>query len=463
MDSAGLTLCHGRSSKSIRVGVTACVATITCVMLLSGCATYNENLLDIHRDAARGAYPQAIDQLNRLLGVKSIDELPDSWKKNRPLATLERAVLLQAEGEFRLSARDLTAADAELEILDLSTDAVGQIGKYIYSDDSRAYLTSPIERVALRGLNLANFLALGDLSGAAVEARRYTNMRDYLESIHIRAAGSFGAYLAGFTFEHLGEGDRALRYYEEALENGSLRSLAAPVARLANIHPYRGPRIKALLAETGGTASSRTQNNAEILTVVALGRVPHKESKRIPIGVAVGIAGQFITGNSSILKHSILKVVVYPELTDSNSRARSASVSIDGSPITIERVSNLGADIKREYELIKPQILGAAISRMITRALAAEGARVAGRQAGGAGEVIGFLAALATEGSLVALDRPDTRSWTFLPDQIEIARTSVAPGNHQVEVEIPGVGVSRSIAVQVPEGGFAVVVVTVPR
>jgi hypothetical protein len=44
-------------------------------------------------------------------------------------------------------------------------------------------------------------------------------MRDYLdaESIDNRGVGAFGAYLAGFTFEKLGEGDRALRYYEEAL------------------------------------------------------------------------------------------------------------------------------------------------------------------------------------------------------------------------------------------------------
>jgi hypothetical protein len=100
---------------------------------------------------------------------------------------------------------------------------------------------------------------------------------------------------------------------------------------------------------------------------------------------------------------------------------------------------------------------------LITRAVAAEGARVAGQQAGGAGELVGLLAALATEGSLVALDRPDTRSWTFLPDRIQIARTSVTPGDHKVDVHIGGVDEFRSFDVNVPEGGYAVVVVTVPR
>jgi len=100
---------------------------------------------------------------------------------------------------------------------------------------------------------------------------------------------------------------------------------------------------------------------------------------------------------------------------------------------------------------------------MIARAIAAEGARAAGNEAGGAGALIGLLAALATEGSLVALDKPDTRSWTFLPDQVSVSRTAVSPGRHEMEVTIPGVAEARTISVDVPKAGFAVVVVTVPR
>jgi tetratricopeptide (TPR) repeat protein len=439
------------------------IALVASFTILSGCATYNEELANVRINADAGAYPEALDQLNDMLGVSSINEVPDSWKGNRPLATLERAILLQAEGEYALSARDLGGAETELEMLDIGTDVAGEIGKYVYSDSSADYVASPIERLALNGLNIANYLALGDLGGAAVESRRYTNMRDYLASVQLEASGSFGAYLAGFTFEHLGEGDRALRYYEEALENGQLDSLVAPISRLAQFHPYRGPRIRAAVEAGGEPGGSRSKRPSEILTVFALGRVPHKEPKRIPIGAAVGIAGSWISGNASVLEYSILKVVVYPELVDSGYLARQASLKIDGQPRKIERISNLGNDIQREYELVKPRIIGAALSRMIARAAAAEGARVAGNQAGSAGSVVGLLAALATEGTLVALDRPDTRSWTFLPDQIEIARTPVSAGEHQLEIQIPGAGESRSVAVNVPEGGFAVVVVTVPR
>jgi hypothetical protein len=431
--------------------------------MLGGCATYSEKLADARGDANRGDYQEAISKVNGLLGVSSIEKQPNSWKGDRPLAALERSVLLQATSEFKLSARDMGESETELELLDLKTDTIGQIGKYIYSDSSQDYEASPTERLALNGLNMANYLVLGDLSNAAVEARRYTNMREYLASVDLAATGTFGAYLAGFTFERIGEGDRALRYYEEALEGGRINSLSAPVARLAQSNPYRGPRLNELLAQTASGAPSSSGPPSEILTVFALGRVPYRVPKRIPIGAAVGLAGTFITGNPAILERSLFKVVVYPELEDSGTIAKQATLTIDGNNVPVELVSSLGADIRKEYELIRPRIIGSALTRMIARAAAAEGARVAGSQAaGGAGAVLGILAAFAVEGSLVALDKPDTRSWTFLSQRILIARTRVQPGDHQIEVRVVG-SESRSTLVNVPEGGFSVVVVTVPR
>jgi hypothetical protein len=435
---------------------------IVAFVVTSGCATYSEKIEEARTLTNQGAYPEATRQMNDFLGVRSSEDLPRKWKGENSLAVLERSILLQAQGDYALSARDMGAADENIEILDLEKDAIGSIGKYVYSDSSANYAPAPTERVALNGLNLANYLAVGDLSGAAVEARRYTNMRDYLKSIEFEATASFGAYLAGFTFERLGEGDRALRYYEEAMKGGTLQSLAGPVARLARSNPYRGPRIEELLAAHPEAATVAPAG--EILTIVALGRVPIKMPKRIPIGAAVGIAGTLITGNSAVLERSVFKVVVYPEMEGAKTRAQQASVTIDGAPVTVELASHLGKDIEKEYEKIKPQIIAAALTRMISRALVAEGARYAGRSAGGGlGSILGLAFAWATEASLVALDKPDTRSWTFLPERVYISRMPVDPGEHEVEAVVGGVGETRRIPVQVPKGGFAVLVVTVPR
>ena len=176
---------------------------------------------------------------------------------------------------------------------------------------------------------------------------------------------------------------------------------------------------------------------SEIITVLSLGRVPKKVPERMPVGAAIGIAGTLITGNPEVLARSALKVVVYPALVESGSLARGARVEIAGAAAPLDPVSSPGADIRREYERLKPRIIAAALSRMIARAIAAEGARVAGRQAGGdTGAIIGLLAALGTEAALVSLDEPDTRSWTLLAERVLISRAVVEPGTHAVRVSV---------------------------
>jgi hypothetical protein len=167
-----------------------------------------------------------------------------------------------------------------------------------------------------------------------------------------------------------------------------------------------------------------------------------------------------------VLARSVFKVVVYPDLQDSGSAARDAAVAIDGAPASVDRVSSLGVDMRQEYERVKPRVIAAALTRMIARAVAAEGVRYAGRQVGGgAGAVVGLLAALGTEAALVGLDKPDTRSWTLLADHVLISRAVVEPGDHRVEVSVTGPGLSlvREFQITVPEGQAVVVVATEPR
>lgn len=415
-------------------------------LVCSGCATYSDLLRRAHQAAGDGNWGAAEARLNSALGVRSRNELPETWDSEATIIVLERGVVLQAQGAWKPSARDFQAAENELEMIDLKLDTVGKIGRYVYSDSAEEYRAPPIERMALNALNMLNYLSLGDLSGAAVEARRYQVMRDYLESLGDYPHGRFGAYLAGFVFEHLGEPARALRYYEETLEDGPLASLDTAVERVRD----------------AGAVSP------ELLVVLAVGRTPIKVPERIPIGAAIGIAGTWITGDPRILERSAFKVVVYPELEAVPSQVRGGSVHVDGRAVEPELLTDLAREVELEYAKIKPRIIGAALSRLIVRAVAAEAARAAGREAAGgrgdAAEIAGILAGLGTEAALVGADKPDTRSWTFLPGRILVARVPVAPGPHTVEVRLSGPGGSvRRVPVEVPRAGYAAVVVTEPR
>ncbi len=418
------------------------LVVLAAAFALAGCATYSDRLRAAHEAAGAGDWAAAEQRLNRLLDVESSEDLPETWDEHATLAALERGIVLQARGEYALSARDLSAAESELEFIDLKLDTPGKIGAYVYSGSVQEYRSPPIERMALNAFNMLNYLALGNLSGAAVEARRYQVMREYLETLEDDPPGRFGAYLAGFVFEKAGEPERALRYYREALADGPLASLDAPVARL----------------ESGGPAPT------ELLVVLSAGRTPVKVPERIPIGAAVGIAGTWITGDVRVLERSLLKVVVYPELVTPPSRVAGGAIRVDGGEHEPELLSDLAAEVAAEHERLEPLIVGAALTRLVARAAAAEGMRVAGRAAGGGAEWLGILAALGTEAALVGLDEPDTRSWSFLPGHVWVARVPVEPGEHEVEVRLEGdADAVHRVPVRLARGGWAAVVVTEPR
>src|SRR5262249_36955568 len=225
------------------------------------------------------------------------------------------------------------------------------------------------------------------------------------------------------------------------LEETKLRSLDAPVARRA-VRPKGG----------------------EVLVVIGAGRTPIRVARRLAVGAAVGIAGTAISGDPRVLQHRVFKVVVYPELEPVASQVTGARVRVGDRDAEPELVTDVAAEVTSEYEKIKPRIIAAALSRMIARAAVSEGAMAAGRPAGGAGEVVGIVAGLGAEALLTGLDKPDTRSWTFLPGRVWVARVPVSAGSHEVVVQLEGSSPSeRRVPVEVRDGGYAAVVITEPR
>ncbi|MCA9636782.1 MAG: hypothetical protein KC420_12205 [Myxococcales bacterium] len=432
----------------------------------AACATYSDRTEAARAAVSAGDLQGGEKAVNKLLKVKRSDDLPTKWGSETGLTVLERAMILHALGLYKLSARDLQAAEKQLELLDIARDGAGQIGKYVFSDSATKYKAPPSEKLTLNAINMINYLALGDLSGARVEAKRFTVMRRYFADYDPEHAhGAFGSYLAGFVHERLREDESAIRYYEEALQERGFEHLRAPITRLAARTGFTGPRVRDFLGETPDASPGAAQAKppeAEILVVVNVGRVPYKVPERIPIGAAIGLAHTYITGDTRVLEHSAFKVVVYPELAPSGAPFEQAKLTVDGQEVALELATNLEADVVAEYEALRPKIIGAAISRLIVRAIAAEGARAAGKQSKESPNLVGFLAAAAVEGAMVAADRPDTRSWTLLPARVYLARIPVRAGHHTLTVDLQGPGgrERRKAEIDVPAAGFAVLDVT---
>jgi hypothetical protein len=426
---------------------------------LAGCATYTDRMSAASLAAGTGNYESAIGSVNGLLGVSSSDQVPSTLGGDKPLLLLDRGSLQQATTRFDASQRDFSTAEQKLELLDLSTNGLATLGSYLYSDSAKTYKTPPSERLAVNAVNLLNYLARGDLSGAAVEARRFQVMREYLSSVRAAAPGPdrLGAYLSGFVFEQSGEGDRALRYYDEVWSQGGSPSLVEPVRRLARSWPYRGKNLSSVVGGAGAGSAARP---AELLVVLSLGRAPHKIPNRMPVGAAVGIAGAFLGDRDlDILSYSATKVLVYPELVATPSSIGTPTVRVNGREVPVELVADIGSTVAAEYQAAKPKILAAALTRVAARAAVSAGTRVAGNKES---EALGVALSLVVEATMVALDKPDTRSWSMLPDRVMVARVPVAPGTVEVAVSYGGGG-QRNVRVTVPNGGYGAVVLTEMR
>ncbi|MCB9749529.1 MAG: hypothetical protein H6713_05925 [Myxococcales bacterium] len=217
---------------------------------LGGCATYTDKTETARLAVQAGELERGQKEFSKYIGVRKPEEMPQKWKKDTAIAILERAMILQAMRRYEVSAENFQVADEQLVLLDVANDTAGQIGKYIFSDDATKYKAPPSEKLALNAFNIINYLAQGDLSGARVEAKRFTVMREYLMNFKPEQAhGAFGSYLAGFVHERLGEHDQAMRFYNEALQEKPLRSLEAPVQRLAALTTVRGAHVQRLLGE----------------------------------------------------------------------------------------------------------------------------------------------------------------------------------------------------------------------
>ncbi len=438
---------------------------VLAALFAAGCATYSDKTEQLRNAAADGQPLVALKLANKLLRVKDDRAIPDKLRQEAVLVLLERGVLLQVLGRYKDSSRDLEVAERQLELLDIARDPGGAVSEWLFSASRKKYKATPVEKLSINAVNLVNYLARQDLEGARVEAKRFSVMRDYVKSYdpeHAHAA--FGSYLAGLAYEKLGEADEALRYYDEALVLSELPSLRIPIKRLAAKGSYRTERLARYIDDPSPIPETPAP---ELVAIICVGRVPYKVPERMPIGLAVGLAGSYVTGDPAVLGVAGLKWVVYPELAPSNSRYDSAHVRVDGVDIRVEQISNIGADVEREYNELKPRLVGSAITRMITRAAAAEAARAAGTAAGssgkgGGGVVAGWLAALAVEGALLAADKPDTRSWTLLPGRVLISRTELPPGEHMVEIWLYGPGGEEYLkqTVTVPAQGMSVVQVT---
>lgn len=393
----------------------------------------------------------ALAEVNRLLGVTSESQSPPDLKNGRALHLLTRARLLQDLGRYELSARDFQEADDHLEVLSLSGNPLDTLSKYLYSEKKSVYKATPLEKTLINTLNMANYLARGDLSGAKVEARRLRVFEDFLqESGRSDALNPLGVALAGLAFELAGEAPQAMRFYADSLERGGVSGLEDVVGILHQRTGASDPRVKRWAP--GGRGAG-----GDVVVVCLGGRAPQKIPIDVPLNWPVWSTcpeAAFLSVHAReraavLASVGFLKVLRMPGLSPSPSPVKGAGLEMGGRSVALTTALDVEAGVRREYEKMRGAYLMAALSRVVSRALVAR--FVEGAAGGDKKKDNRFLGAL-VEGALMMMDVPDTRSWSSLPAKVFYARGRWPAGTHRLTVTFEGTGETVSRDVTVTEG-----------
>lgn len=434
---------------------------------LLGCAGYEGAVAEMRTALQAGNKNLALEHVDEALDVDEPDAYPKKLKGDKALLLLERAMVKQGLDQAPSSAEDFRVADKHLELLDLKNDTMGNIGKFIFSDDATVYKAPAYEKLLLNTFNLLNYLVQGDIEGARVEARRLRVMQDYLagEKSAQSALLGLGSYLAGFAFEMSGQREQSLSFYAEALNDQTYPSLSIPVARLRACSGFKDERIDKFLAgQDEVPCEGVPKGKGTLLVVSGTGLVPHKVAKRIPVGAALVLAGAMLTDGQILqakqfVARGLLTWINFPHLVRTPPQFTRTRTLINGNAVETELGMDISKKVLEAWDSIKGKLMAAAIVRLITRLAAGVATEKAVGEASGSA-IGGLLAGLAVQGTLTAMDTPDTRSWVTLPSSVHFSRSEVPAGTHVVSVVYEGKRgtYTEERTVTVPDGGFAVVV-----
>jgi len=341
---------------------------------------------------------------------------------------LELAAALLADGRPGEAAPLLVQADQGLETLDYRTAPLDTLAAWLFALTPRDWRASRWERLLVNAHALLAFLAAGDAGSAAVEARRarVLLLQDDLPEDE-RYASVLVWALAGVALQHAGS-------------PGEAADAFAAARRLAGGDPQR-------LAALDALARPPAPGEGSLLLVVANGKAPVRAQAIARLWVDHG-----------------LQRVQYPALVPRAGGYARCEAWLDGDalppPVTLLDVA---AQAQRRHADELPRLLAAAVLAAVPRVLLAGEVRDAARDddrpddatRNVVAELLGFLT-----GELLAEMLPaDTRCWTLLPAEFRVQRVPLAPGTHQVLLDLlDGPGEDRRVAFQVDvaPGGLAV-------
>ncbi|MBV4532318.1 hypothetical protein HU719_012940 [Pseudomonas sp. SWRI107] len=405
------------------------LATLLAAVQLSGCSvlrSYDSELQETNQQLAAGN----IDAALALLESNNKGEQKDL------LYYFEKGELLRSKGDLVGSQLAWLSADSVVlqweDAVKLDTGKyLSQFGSYLVNDKVRRYEGYDYEKVMLSTQMALNLLAQNDFDGARTEIKKthereaviaelrdkeylkreedaerqgikteYKDLQGYpvasldapeVVSLKNSYQSAFSHYLSGFVYEALGE-----------------KGLAAPGYRkAAELRPNTPLLDQALLALDKNSAKP---GESDVLVVVQSGLAPARDSIRVPLPLPID-------------NQLVIVPLSFPIIRDDTSTAPLSEIYLDDKALALTLLNSTNAMSRRALRDDMPGIILRTSVRGISRGVAQHNLNKTNPMAG---LVLG-LASAVVEGA-------DTRTWRTLPDQTQVVRLRLAPGEHQLSL-----------------------------
>ena len=375
---------------------------------LAGCATYSQQAVSMRDNLLAGRADLARQTAEK-----------EDENQNDVLACLNKGMLRRMTNDYAGSNQILEVAKQQMESLyGISiTDAAASV---TINDAVRDYKGDRYEQVLLHAYMAMNYLQLGELDSARVEMLQAdVKMMEWGEQPD---EDPFVRYFAGIIYEALGENDQALVSYRKArdvyIAKRNELKLDLPVMLkkdLLRLLADQGLRdeYKIVQAEYGLAGFEPAQlidNSGELIVILNNGLAPIRTETAI------------MTFSSEVQSNVRVALPVYAA---ESAPVNNARLNIGGRRVELETVEDVDSLARQALDEDMPLIMTRAIARAVVKYQSQQSAQDQHALAG-------FLLTVTN----IATERADTRSWTTLPQEIQMTRVMLPAGEHDVSIEI---------------------------
>lgn len=366
---------------------------------------------------------------------------------------LEAGAAYRAAGDYTNSNRHLNAAQTQIEKYEEQAKIkIGrELGATMSNHQNLPYEGRSYDKIMLHTYKALNYFALGDSDKARPEIiRAYQRQQDAV------AENARRIEKAKATEEENKDKDKVEKARNDPKLAGALAGVTKDLEGFKFYADYVNPftvyldGLYFLYAGTGGSDLERATKSLHRVIEVAGSNKFVQADLQIADGVLTGqspVACTYVlfeTGQAASLDQVRIDVPIivsrvsyvgaaFPKLVFHNGEARGLSIQAGDQQETTVPLASMDAMVALDFKNEFPTIVTKTLISTIAKAAAAYAINDAARRQD---ELAGLFAQLITAGTQAAMNIADTRSWTTLPKEFQVARVAT-PADRKLTLASP--------------------------